>query len=205
VYPHLVVETVPKTVSLFVLTDVLRRLVAEGVSIRNLPRILMALADWGRVERDPMMLTEYVRAALCRQLTHWLSRGTKQLVVFLLDPAIETEIRDATRHSATGSHVDLEPDRLRKILGAIAGPVRALPDGVQMPQILTLMEIRSSVRRLVATSLPRLHVVSWQELTPDAVVQPLGRISLDRFDARAGASAGGVPLWADGAGAGAPD
>jgi type III secretion protein V len=195
VFPQLVAETVPKTVSLFVLTDVLRRLVVELVSIRNLRRILMALADWGRVENDPLLLTEYVRAALQRQLTYQLSRGTNQLIVFLLHPEIETAIRDATRYTATASYVDLEPTRLRKILDAIRGPVCALPDGVQVPQILTLMEIRSSVRRLVGTSMPWLHVVSYQELRPDANIQPVGRISLDGFSPRAGVSVGGVPLW----------
>jgi type III secretory pathway component EscV len=195
VFPQLVAETVPKTVPLFVLTDVLRRLVVELVSIRNLRRILMALADWGRVENDPLLLTEYVRAALQRQLTYQLSRGTNQLIVFLLHPEIETEIREATRYTATASYVDLDPTRLRKILDAIRGPVCALPDGLQAPQILTLVEIRSSVRRLVGTSMPWLHVVSYQELRPDTDIQPVGRIALDGFSPRAGISVGGVPLW----------
>jgi len=197
VFPLLVAETVPKTVSLFVLTDVLRRLVAELVSIRNLRLILMALADWGRVEDDPLMLTEYVRAALRRQLTYQLSRGAKQLVVFLLDPAIETSIKDAIRQTATGSYVDLEPERLRKILDAIREPLDSLPDNVQVPQILTVMEVRSSVRRLVAPSMPWLSVVSYQELGPDANIQPLGRISLSGFRGRAGVTVDGVPLWPD--------
>jgi type III secretory pathway component EscV len=194
VFPQLIAETVPKTVSLFVLTDVLRRLVAEGVSIRNLRRILMALANWGRVETDPLYLTEYVRAALQRQITHRLSRGTNKLVVFLLHPDIETLIRNATRHTATGSYVDLEPDRLREILNAIRAPMGALGDNIQVPQILTVMEIRSAIRRLVAPSLPGLHVVSYQELGPTTNIQPIGRISLDGFSPRTGVSVDGIPL-----------
>ncbi len=195
VFPQLVAETVPKTVSLFVLTDVLRRLVTEGVSIRNLRQILMALANWGCVENDPLFLTEYARAALQRLITHRLSRGSNKLVVFLLDPDIETSIRDSTRHTATGSYVDLEPDHLRNILDAIRMPLDALPDGVQVPQILTVMEIRSSIRRLVAPSMPMLNIVSYQELAPDTNIQPIGRISLDGFSPRAGVSVGRVPLW----------
>jgi FHIPEP family/TIR domain len=197
VFPVLVAESVPKTVSLFVLTDVLRRLVAELVSVRDLRRILMALADWGRVEDDPLLLTEYVRAALRRQITYQLSRGTNQLAVFLLHPDIETGIRESMRYTPTGSFIDLEPARLRKIVDAIYEAWCALPDGVQVPQILTTMEIRSSVRRLLAPSMPRLHVVSYQELRPDTEVQPLGRISFDGFSARSGVSVGGVPLWGD--------
>jgi type III secretion protein V len=194
-YPQLVAQTVPKPVPLFLLTDVLRRLVVELVSIRNLRRILLALADSGRVENDPHMLTEYVRAGLRRELTYMFSRGRKQVVVFLLNPEIEAAIHDGMRHTATASYVNLEPARLRAIVDAIRRAMDILPDDVQMPQILTNPEIRASVRRLVVTSMPQLHVVSYQDLRPDVNIQPLGRISLDGFSPRAGVSVGGVPLW----------
>jgi type III secretion protein V len=126
-FPHLVQETVPVPVSDFTFADVLRRLVAEEASIRNLPRILMALADWGRVERDPLFLTEYVRAGLQRQITYRASRGTNSIVVLLLDPEIERSIAEATRHTATGSYVALAPERVRAIVNAIARPVAADP------------------------------------------------------------------------------
>jgi type III secretion protein V len=130
VFPRLVAETVPKTVPLFLLTDVLRRLVAEEVSIRDLRRILMALAEWGRVDNDPVMLTEYVRAAMQRYITHKWGRGQNTLPVVLLDPKIEEMIQSATRHTATGSHVNLQPKChaaiLRAIRGLLAGAAAAL-------------------------------------------------------------------------------
>jgi type III secretion protein V len=181
VFPLLVAETVPKTVSLFLLTDVLRRLLVEGVSVRNLPKILMCLANWGRVEKDPLFLTEYVRAALNHLITHVLTRGTKQFIVFLLDPDdIEIVVRQSLRSTATGSYMELEPDQLRLILEAIQSAISAIPDDAQVPQILTTMEIRAAIRRLVAFSMPELHVISYQELIPDCNVQPIGRISLNK-------------------------
>lgn len=181
VFPQLIAETVPKTVSLFLLTDVLRRLVVEGISIRNLPKILMSLAKWGRVEKDPLFLTEYVRGALKRQITHFLTRGTKQIIVFLLDPDdIESLVRNSFRHMPTSSYVDLDPDRLRKILEVIQDAMSLIPSNVQVPQILTTMEIRASIRRLVALAIPRLHVISYQELSPDCNIQLIGRISLTK-------------------------
>ena len=49
-FPALVKEVVPKAVSPFQLTDILRRLVEEEISIRDLRSILQALAEWGQVE-----------------------------------------------------------------------------------------------------------------------------------------------------------
>lgn len=194
-FPCLVTETVPNTVSPFVLTDVLRRLLAEGVSIRDLRRILMVLADRGRVEHDPLMLTEYVRAGLQRQICHQLSRGTNQLTVFLLDPNVETLVRDAMIHTATGSYLRLAPETLHAILQAIQDAIRFLPPGVQVPHILTTMDIRSTIRRLVAPSMPLLHAMSYEELRSDINIQLVGRISLEGLERRPGVTVRGTSIW----------
>ena len=194
-FPQLVAQTVPDPVSPLVLTDVLRRLLAEDVCIRNLRNILMTLADRGRSENDPLMLTEYVRAGLRRQLRPQLGRGQKLLVVFLLDPEIERQVRKAITHTATGSYVKLAPKALSAILKAIHAAAQAVPPGVQVPRILTTLDIRSSIRRLVAPSLPLLQVVSYNDLRPDIDIQPVGRITLQGFRPRPGVRVGDELLW----------
>ena len=64
-----------------------------------------------------------------------------------------------------------------------------------MPQILVPREIRSSIRRMVAPTLPWFHALSYYELREDASIQPMGRITLHGFERRAGVSSGGKPLW----------
>ena len=82
-----------------------------------------------------------------------------------------------------------------KLLAALQNAMSAIPDNCQVPQILTTMEIRSSIRRLAAFSIPNLYVISYQELMPDCNIQPIGRISLDKgVWWRSGVSVGGVPL-----------
>ncbi len=61
--PKLVEEVIPNVISIHQFTDVLQRLVQEGVSIRDTKSILDALSEWGRIEKDPVMLTEHVRAS----------------------------------------------------------------------------------------------------------------------------------------------
>ena len=75
-HPALVAEVVGKSVSLFQLTDILRRLVEEQICIRNLRTIFFSLAEWGSIEHDTVMLTEYVRASLKREISYRLSGGT---------------------------------------------------------------------------------------------------------------------------------
>ncbi|MFH0903023.1 MAG: type III secretion system export apparatus subunit SctV, partial [Pseudomonadota bacterium] len=178
-YPTLVQEVVPKIVSTPLLADVLRRLVEEQVSIRNLRAILGALADWGRAEKDPVLLTEYVRAALKRQITFRYSLGASTLAVFLLDPQIEDAIRGAITKTQTGSYLALEPELSRDILRAIRRALSERMASQRPPVILTSMEIRRFVRRLVEIEHRDVGVLSYQELVPDLNVQPVGRIAVD--------------------------
>ena len=126
-HPALVREVVPKLISPVLLTDVLRRLVEEGISLRNLRDILGALAEWAPQERDPVALTEHVRVALRRAITYKYAGDAGVLAAYLLDPMIEDAIRDAIQKTATGSYLALEPQISRDIIGAVGraiGPER---------------------------------------------------------------------------------
>ena len=178
-FPALVKEVVPKAVSPFQLTDILRRLVEEEISIRDLRSVLQALAEWGQVENDTVMLTEYVRNALKRYISHKYTRGGNTLVVYLLDPQIEETVRGSIQHTQSGSYLALEPEITQEILSAVRNEVGNLPPTAQNPVILTTMEIRRYFRKLVELEFPHLAVLSYQELSPDMNIQPIARISLE--------------------------
>lgn len=178
-FPALVKETTPKVVSPFQLTDILRRLIEEEISIRDLRSILQALAEWGQVEHDTVMLTEYVRAALKRYISHKYTRGQNTLIVYLLDPQIEETVRSSIQHTSSGSYLALEPEITQEILASVRNEVGSLPPTAQNPVILTTMEIRRYFRKLVELEFPHLAVLSYQELSPDMNIQPIARIALD--------------------------
>jgi type III secretion protein V len=174
-HPALVREVVPKVVTPVLLADVLRRLAEEGVSIRAMREILGALAEWAPMERDPVALTEHVRTALRRQITAKHAGPSGSLAVYLLDPMIEETIREAIHKTATGSYLALEPALSRDILTAVG---KTIAGGSPNAVILTSAEIRRYVRRLVEGEHPRLAVLSYQELSSETQLQPLGRIKI---------------------------
>jgi type III secretion protein V len=177
-HPALVREVVPKLLSVYLLTDVLRRLVEEQVSIRDLRTILGALADWARAEKDPILLAEHVRASLRRYLSHRLAGESGTLAVYLVDPLIEETIRGAIQRLPTGSYLALDPEMTQDILAAIRKELLSAPAGRQRPVILTSMEIRRFVKRLCEVEFPDLAVVSYQELSPELQIQPVARIAV---------------------------
>jgi type III secretion protein V len=175
-HPALVREVVPKLISPVLLTDVLRRLVEEGISLRNLRDILGALAEWAPQERDPVALTEHVRVALRRAITYKHAGDAGVLAAYLLDPMIEDAIRDAIQKTATGSYLALEPQISRDIIAAVGRAIG--PEGANGAVLLTGVEIRRYVRRLVEIDHPGLAVLSFQELAPEAQIRPIARISV---------------------------
>lgn len=71
------------------ITETLQRLVAEGVSIRDLRLIFGTLIEWAPREKDVLMLTEYVRIALRRHLLHRLKPQGEPLRVVRIGEGIE--------------------------------------------------------------------------------------------------------------------
>jgi type III secretion protein V len=178
--PATVRSVVPKPVSLTLLVDVLRRLVEERISVRDLRAILEALATVATLEKDPLNLTEFVRAQLRRPITFQLTRGAGHLGVHLLDPSIEDAIRRAVTRTASGAFLTLAPAASRDVIAAVR---RAVEEGAAQsegawPVVLTQPDIRRFVRKLLEAELPDLIVVSFAELLPEVSLRPLAKAHL---------------------------
>jgi type III secretion protein V len=173
-HPALVREVVPKFVSPALLTEILRRLATEGVSLRSLREILGALAERAPADSDPAALTEHVRAALRRQITFAHAGDSGVLHTYFLDPIIEDTVREAIRPTASGGTLALEPELSSDIVKAVG---RAVADKAA-PVIVTTADIRCHVRRLVEIEHPGVAVLSYQEIEPDVKLESLGRITV---------------------------
>ncbi len=175
--PALVREVVPRRVDVATLTDVLRRLVGEGVPIGDLREVLQAIASLREPERDGAALTERVRAELRRHITRRLARG-KRVEALVLDPLVEEAVRDALRATRNGQVLALEPALAGDILAALRRQLELRPADGSPPVIVTSAELRRHVRRLVEGDHPQVAVISYQELNPDVEVEPVGRIAV---------------------------
>lgn len=176
-FPELVKEAL-RLVPLQKIAEVLKRLVSEQVSLRNMRAILDTLVQWGQNEKDTVLLTEYVRGALKRQICYQHCAGTTLLPAYILTADVEDTVRKSIRQTSAGSYLALDPRTTQQIVGRIkdaAGILESLP---YKPVLLTSIDIRRYVRKLVEVDLYELPVLSYQELTSDISVQPLARIAL---------------------------
>jgi type III secretion protein V len=158
--------------------EILQRLVSEDISVRDLRSILEALVEWGQKEKDVVLLTEYVRGALKRHISHKYCAGQNMLPAYLLAPKVEETLRAAIRQTSAGSYLALDPAIGKKLVETIKKTVGKISPNGQRPVMLASMDIRRYLRKMIEQDLYDLQVVSYQELVPDVNVQPLGRIDL---------------------------
>lgn len=174
--PELVKEF-NRVVPLSRFAEVLQRLLSEGVSVRNIKIILQSLIDWGQRERDVVTLTEHVRVALRQQISYQFSQQGV-LNVLLLDDELEDMVRSSIRQSSMGSFLALDPETSQAVVDRIREIVADPAPTAGFPVILTPVDLRRYVRKIVETDLFRLPVLSFNEVIPELSVQPLTRISL---------------------------
>lgn len=191
----------PDTVSLIrkkfdtdLLVQILRGLLEEEISVRNLSFILEKILsvqsafkiDFSKyivfTAAEGMMPSLYdtidnltvldhvemVRIASRRYISHKYTHGSNTLVVYLMDPLIEKQLV---------SKMDLDEAEKSSLLSAVRMEVGNLPPTSQVPVILTTVEARKKLQKLVRPEFPHLAVVSYQELSPEMNIQPIARIS----------------------------
>ena len=176
-FPDLIKE-VQRVLPIHLTTDVFQRLVSEDVSIRNVRLILESLVEWGQKEKDTVLLTEYVRGDLKRYISYKYSSEQNILSAYLLDQDVEESIRGGVRQTSSGNYLALDPQVTRRFVDEAKKMVGDITWRQNKPVLITAMDIRRYVRKMLEVELYDLSVLSFQELTQEITVQPLGKISL---------------------------
>jgi flagellar biosynthesis protein FlhA len=176
-YPKLIEELVPNILNLGTIMRILQNLLSEGISIRDLRSILESMADWAPVTKDTDILTEYVRHALARTISHDLA--TNHVIPLIsLAKSVEDEISQSIQHKETGSFLAIDPEKAQLILDSI-GKLIPLFDGGQRPTLLAAPQIRPHVRKLTERYYPQLVVISHNEILPNIKIRSIGSVNVD--------------------------
>ncbi|NHB87051.1 type III secretion system export apparatus subunit SctV [Photorhabdus tasmaniensis] len=176
-YGELVKEAM-RIIPLQRMTEILQRLVGEDISIRNTRAILEAMVVWGQKEKDVVQLTEYIRSSLKRYICYKYANGNNILPAYLLDQQVEEQIRGGIRQTSAGSYLALDPAVTQSFLEQMKKTVGDLTQMQNKPVLIVSMDIRRYVRKLIEGDHHGLPVLSYQELTQQINIQPLGRVCL---------------------------
>jgi type III secretion protein V len=174
-YPDLVKEML-RVVAPQRVADVLRRLAEEGVPIRNLRDAFEAITDVGSREKDVVLLTEYVRVALKREIAERWSDAERQLHVLLIHPELEDKLRQSVRVAGGASQLAISPELAARLGSEVRAHLARQVPGVR-PVLLCSLDVRRHLRKLLEVDFFDLPVLSYQELAPDLRIVQAGQIN----------------------------
>ncbi len=175
--PDLAAE-ISRVVPLPRITEVLRRLLMEGVPIRNLRFIFESLVAWAANEQDNVMLTELVRIDMGRYITSRYVGADRKLDAIMFESGLLERLQTSLERTATGFSLTLSPAATHEIREQLRQLLNARPSAEVQPTVIVVpVNMRRSVKKVLVESVaPKLPVLSYQELDEDVALQPVGWI-----------------------------
>jgi flagellar biosynthesis protein FlhA len=175
-YQKLVADLIPALLALPSVQKVLASLLAERVSIRNLPLILEAMHEACGFTRNVSQIAEHVRARLALQICKSLQGEDGFLAAIPLSPHWEKEMAEAIVVDGDHRNFVLAPSRTQEFIKAVRAKVAAFSANGQWPAILASAEARPFVRALVERINPTLAVISHAEVHPRVRLRSVDQI-----------------------------
>ncbi|RRH93203.1 EscV/YscV/HrcV family type III secretion system export apparatus protein [Mesorhizobium tamadayense] len=172
------VKEVLRTTPIPRIADVLRRLLGEGIPIRNTRLVLEALAEWSEREQNVALLTEYVRSGMKRQICHRYADRDGIVRALIIERETEEVVRSAVRDSAAGPYLVLEDRQSEALLSQMRQIVSSTAPDQPHPIVLTSLDVRRFVRGFLTRNDIDLAVLSYQDLASDFTIQPAGSVKL---------------------------
>jgi flagellar biosynthesis protein FlhA len=157
---------------------VLKGLLKESVSIRDLVTIMETIADYFPTVKDHEDLIELVRQALSRQICQQYTDQEKKIPVITVSKEVEEEILGAIVSTEKGKRFAMEPRAQKKLLNRIMDEVKKLREKGLKPVFLTSPEIRGVFSRIVGSIIPNAAVLSSYEIVTDVRLEAVGNIAL---------------------------
>ena len=174
--PATVDELIPGQMKLAEVQRVLQGLLREQVPIRQLAAILETLGDYASRTKDPILLTEYVRHRLARTICTRYRDKENRLFVVSLDPALEDRIKAGIDHNERGMFIRMSPQAIEVTCRLLSAEVDKLLRANHQPIVLVSPQIRAGLKQLTSAALPRLIVISFNEITRDTQIESIGLV-----------------------------
>jgi len=177
--PKVVDELIPNLLNLGTVLRVVKSLLKEGVSIRDMRTILESLADYASLTKDPDVLTEFVRQGLGRFIVDQYKLEDDTLFLVTIDREVEDMIAEAIQPSDQGSYLAIEPAVAQQIITSVRGMSERFGASGAQPLLLASPSIRRHVRKLIERFVPHMAVLSHNEIPQNVKIQSLGVVSLN--------------------------
>jgi flagellar biosynthesis protein FlhA len=175
-HQKLVADVIPPQITIGGMQRVLQNLLAERVSIRDLPSILEGVSEACAITRNIGGITEHVRGRLARQLSEAATTDAGFVPIVTLSPEWEQAFAESIIGSGEDKQLSMAPSNLQKFISAVRQTFDRFAVMGEQPVLLTSPAIRPYVRSIVERFRPQTVVMSQSEVHPKAKIKTLGQV-----------------------------
>jgi len=175
-HEKLVADVVPQQITIGGLQRVLQNLLAERVSIRDLPSILEGVSEAAGITRSITQITEHVRTKLARQICDVMTNEMGYIPLITLSPEWEQSFQEALAGDGDDRQLIMAPSRLQQFITSVRQTFERHAMMGETPVLLTSPLIRPYVRSIVERFRPATVVMSQNEIHPKARIKTMGQI-----------------------------
>jgi flagellar biosynthesis protein FlhA len=175
-HQKLVADLIPARISLGGLQRVLQNLLAERISIRDLPSILEGISEACGHTRSVAAITEHARARLARQISGMTTNSEGFIPLLVLGPEWEQAFADALVGSGDDRQLAMPPSKIQGFIGAVRTAFDKQAAIGEAPVLLTSPAIRPYVRSIIERFRPTTVVMSQNEISPKARIKTVGQV-----------------------------
>jgi flagellar biosynthesis protein FlhA len=172
----LVEELIPAQISITGVQRVLQTLLAERISIRDLPSVLEGIAEALGHTKNALYLSEHVRARLARQICHQNLSPSGYLPLIALSPAWEQAFAESIVGQGEERQLAMAPSQLQQFIQSVRDRFDAAAQQGEVPVLLTSPQVRPFVRSIVERFRAQTTVISQNEIHASIKLRTLGQV-----------------------------
>ncbi|HEX2753591.1 MAG TPA: FHIPEP family type III secretion protein, partial [Alphaproteobacteria bacterium] len=176
-HQKLVADVIPTKMTVTGLQRVLQNLVAERVSIRDLPTILEGVAEASGFTGNVTLMTEHVRTRLARQICDQHSNNAGVLPLVTLSGEWEQAFAESLVGQGEDRQLAMAPTRLQQFIQSVRAVYEDMAMKGEAPVLLTSPGIRPYVRSIIERFRPQTIIMSQNEIHPRARIKTLAQIT----------------------------
>ena len=173
---ELIKDIVPALITVSGIQRVLQLLLAERISIRDLPTILEGIAEALAFTRNPANLVEHVRARLARQICAQHTTPNGYLPLIALSAKWEQAFAESIVGQGDDRSLAMAPSRLTEFITLIRERFEDAARAGEAPVLVTSPAVRPFVRSIVERFRTQTSVLSQSEIHPRARLKTVGGI-----------------------------
>ncbi|MFZ5616913.1 MAG: FHIPEP family type III secretion protein, partial [Pseudomonadota bacterium] len=173
---QLVADLIPSVASVSTIQRVLQALIAERVSIRDLPSILEAIAEAAPGNSNVTHIAEHVRARLARQICGALKGADGAAPIVTLSSDWERAFADNLIGAGADRQLAMAPSKIQEFVGAVLRKLEEAAASGYAAALVTSAGVRPFVRSVIERVRPQTIVLSQNEIHPHIRLRNLGSV-----------------------------